>query len=78
MASESYTGYMITDTPTRLRTTLKRSDNYALQDRDILLSHAANRHDGQYVLRVKDLPDADKPREKLQELGPGQLSRWLN
>jgi DNA repair protein RadC len=30
--------------------------------------------DSRYVLRVKDLPDAEKPREKLQQLGPGELS----
>ena len=63
---------MITDIPTR--PTQTRTDTYALQDRDVVLTHTASGRDGQYVLRVKDLPDADKPREKLQQLGPGQLT----
>lgn len=42
---------------------------YQLQDNDRLTADT-----GQYVLRVRDMPDADKPRERLAELGPGELS----
>ncbi|HSH55312.1 MAG TPA: DNA repair protein RadC [Candidatus Limnocylindrales bacterium] len=42
---------------------------YALSDHDAVLHHG----DG-YVLRVRDLPDADRPREKLLAHGPGGLS----
>jgi DNA repair protein RadC len=49
--------------------------NYQLEDRDLVFGHGeSQRLAGQYVLRVKDLPDAEKPREKLQELGPANLS----
>lgn len=44
---------------------------YSLFDRDILVSEDA---DTQYVLRVRDLPIEEKPREKLLELGPQALS----
>lgn len=61
-------------TPTQTRFARTNVDNYALRDRDLVLSHPVGTRDGQYILRVKDLPDAEKPREKLQELGPGQLT----
>jgi DNA repair protein RadC len=42
---------------------------YALHDQDLLLGN-----DTPYVLRIRDLPLNEKPREKLQQLGPGGLS----
>jgi DNA repair protein RadC len=45
---------------------------YALPDADrIVTDHTDAR---QYVLRVKDLPEDERPREKLLELGPQHLS----
>jgi len=46
------------------------SPTYTLTDHDIITHAAPSR----YVLRVKDLPDADKPREKLTKLGATNLS----
>ncbi len=43
---------------------------YRLLDNDLLFSEPNN----QYVLRVKDLPDNEKPREKLLNLGPQNLT----
>lgn len=43
---------------------------YSLQDNDLVFTEVAS----QYVLRVKDLPDDERPRERLLELGPGSLS----
>jgi DNA repair protein RadC len=43
---------------------------YQIQDHDVLLGE----QNTNYVLRVKDLPDAEKPREKLQTLGAEHLS----
>ncbi|MEO7364584.1 MAG: DNA repair protein RadC [Candidatus Saccharimonadales bacterium] len=48
--------------------------SYQLTDHDLVFTHSDRRASDQYVLRVRDLPDADKPREKLQELGPANLS----
>lgn len=59
---------------TQTRSSRAHTDNYSLTDRDLLLSHPVKSGDSQYILRVKDLPDAEKPREKLQEVGPGQLT----
>lgn len=42
---------------------------YSLNDTDVVLDH-----DTRYVLRVKDLPDRDRPRERLLAAGPGNLS----
>ncbi len=42
---------------------------YTLHDHDLLLDNETS-----YVLRVRDLPIEDKPREKLQRLGPSNLS----
>jgi len=56
-------------------TTTRRPTNYQLEDHDLVFNHATvTRPASQYVLRVRDLPDADKPREKLQKLGPQHLS----
>lgn len=41
---------------------------YSLSDHDLILDETP------YLLRVRDLPEIDKPREKLQRLGPGGLS----
>src|SRR3990167_8983356 len=43
-------------------------NTYALKDRDLVMSETP------YVLRFRDLPLDEKPRERLQELGPGSLS----
>lgn len=43
---------------------------YTIKDRDVILGDTEPR----YVLRVKDLPEAEKPREKLLEAGPHNLS----
>lgn len=44
--------------------------SYSLIDRDRIIGELSNR----YELRVKDLPDSDKPRERLQAAGPAGLS----
>ena len=44
--------------------------SYSLQDSDLVFHEATS----QYVLRVKDLPDDERPRERMLELGPGNLS----
>lgn len=41
-----------------------------MADTDIVIGEG----DTRYVLRVRDLPDADKPREKLLLLGPGNMT----
>jgi DNA repair protein RadC len=43
---------------------------YELVDTDVVTGEG----DTRYVLRVRDLPLEDKPREKLLSLGPGELS----
>ena len=43
---------------------------YELVDTDTVTGEG----DTRYVLRVRDLPIEDKPREKLLQLGPGELS----
>lgn len=43
---------------------------YRLQDRDLLFTESPS----QYVLRLRDLPDAERPRERLAQLGPAALS----
>jgi DNA repair protein RadC len=45
-------------------------DVYSLEDRDLIF---AEPQDG-YVLRVRDMPDNMRPRERLVELGPSNLS----
>ena len=49
---------------------LTRPANYRIIDRDIIVGESNQ----DYVLRVRDLADADKPREKLVSLGPQRLS----
>ena len=44
---------------------------YTLTDTDVLIGEG---DDTQYVLRVRDLPLEDKPREKLLAVGPGDLT----
>ena len=44
--------------------------SYALRDQDILV---ADHSRSQYVLRVRDLPIEEKPREKLLQFGPKAL-----
>lgn len=46
---------------------------YTLQDTDLLLG-LATPQERKYILKVRDLPKKDKPREKLVELGPSALS----
>lgn len=43
---------------------------YALSDTDIIIDPIAD----SYILRIKDLPDNEKPREKLEKLGPKHLT----
>ena len=43
---------------------------YELKDNDLVMAEAPNR----YVLRVRDLPGAEKPREKMIAYGPTNLS----
>lgn len=43
---------------------------YKLTDHDIIIGEGSST----YVLRVKDLPNDEKPREKLAQSGPGELS----
>lgn len=45
--------------------------SYGLQDRDLIFSDPGPAN---YVLRVRDMPDDDKPRERLIRSGPGSLS----
>lgn len=47
-----------------------KPNNYRLTDQDLLFTS----DDKPYVLRVKDLPDDEKPREKLVSTGAHQLS----
>jgi DNA repair protein RadC len=44
--------------------------SYVLQDMDMVVGEG----DTEYVLRVRDLPSEEKPREKLLTLGPSSLS----
>lgn len=43
---------------------------YAIANHDLILDG----RDKRYELKIRDLPDEDKPREKLLESGPGALS----
>jgi hypothetical protein len=43
--------------------------DYRLHDQDVILDS-----DEQYTLRVKDLAEEDRPREKLLSAGPHSLS----
>lgn len=64
-----------------MSTTTHPSPAYALQDHDLIFGsnqivqkQAYGLRYDQYVLKVKDLPDKDKPREKLLDGGAQQLS----
>lgn len=46
------------------------TEPYALADTDLVLSEG----DTRYILRVRDLPLEQKPREKLMAMGPGNLT----
>lgn len=50
--------------------TLTAPEPYTLADTDITMGEG----DTRYILRVRDLPLGDKPREKLLALGPGSLT----
>jgi len=51
--------------PTKTKTT-----SYQIQDNDVIVGERAS----SYVLRVRDLPDQKKPREKLLTYGPSGLA----
>lgn len=51
--------------------TLTLPRRYSIVDRDIITGEGDTH---QYVLRVRDLPIEDKPREKLLAVGPGNLT----
>jgi hypothetical protein len=53
-----------------IETLLRTSNPYDLHDHDTIFSEPGTR----YVLRVKDLPDDERPRERLLELGPAHLT----
>jgi DNA repair protein RadC len=53
-----------------IETLPRSSQRYSLRDEDIVFGEA----DTRYVLRVKDLPDEDRPRERLLSVGPAHLS----
>lgn len=46
------------------------TEHYALADTDLVMSEGETH----YILRVRDLPIHEKPREKLMALGPGNLT----
>lgn len=50
--------------------TLVSAEPYMMADTDIVIGEG----DTRYVLRVRDLPDADKPREKMLLLGPANMT----
>jgi hypothetical protein len=47
------------------------SQSYGLRDRDLIFSESESAN---YVLRVRDMPDDERPRERLVQFGPGSLS----
>lgn len=49
---------------------LPTANAYTLRDNDLIMGE----RDHDYILRVKDLPTEQKPREKLLQLGPRNLS----
>lgn len=49
---------------------LVSKEPYTMADTDIVIGEGETR----YVLRVRDLPDADKPREKMLLLGPANMT----
>lgn len=53
---------------------MKTSSPYHLRDNDLLLTSSPSQRGREYVLKFRDLPATDKPREKLLEYGPAKLS----
>lgn len=47
---------------------------YKIKDRDFVLKSESKLLRQYKISRIKDLPDSEKPREKLMESGPGTLS----
>jgi len=50
--------------------TVSKPTAYLLEDRDLVMTEPGSG----YVLRVRDLPDTERPRERLLEAGPNNLS----
>lgn len=50
--------------------TTATAKRYILKDNDVIMQEP----DTSYVLRFRDIPDEDKPREKLLKIGPKNLS----
>ncbi len=47
---------------------------YSIKDTNIVMHGFSSAKSREYILRVKDMPSEDKPREKLVKYGPGALS----
>ncbi len=47
---------------------------YTLRDNDLVLTSASTTSKKQYILKFRDLPQTDRPREKMLDYGPGKLS----
>src|ERR1035437_1130627 len=54
-------------------TTVSPISFYTVRDSDLILDSECNR-EKDYVLKIRDLPSADKPREKLISDGPESLA----
>lgn len=50
---------------------LAKTSSYTVQDRDLVFADSA---EPGYVLRLRDLPNDDKPRERMLKAGPSNLS----
>jgi len=50
---------------------MQTKTSYAIKDNDLISSDSEME---EYVIRVKDLPDNEKPREKLMKYGPDSLT----
>lgn len=55
-----------------MKTASLNYSNYKIQDRDIITGHGFKNK--KYLGRIKDLPESEKPREKLLQQGPEVLS----
>lgn len=53
---------------------MQQTNLYVIKDNDLILDGHANEVGKKYILKVRDLPNEDKPREKLQKSDPGALS----
>lgn len=49
-------------------------NTYTIPQTDLVLIDASSLCERPYVLKIKDMPDEDKPREKLLKYGPSNLS----